>query len=211
MRDIVVSTFVTLDGVMQAPGGPEEDPGGGFAHGGWSAGYWDDTLARAMGASLARPFDLLLGRKTYEIFAAYWPHAAGEAFADALNLARKYVVSATLERAEWRSTTVVRPGETGVPAQIRRLKEQDGPELQVHGSGRLIRTLLAHDLVVRYFLKTYPVLLGTGQRLFGDGTAPGGLRLVGSETSTTGGIIATYERAGEVRYGSFAPEPSGQR
>jgi dihydrofolate reductase len=211
MRDIVVSTFVTLDGVMQAPGGPEEDASGGFPHGGWSAGYWDDVLARAMGESLGRPFDLLLGRKTYEIFAAYWPHASGEAFADALNSATKYVVSATLDQAEWQPSTVIRPGALGVPEQLRRLKEQDGPELQVHGSGRLIQTLLAHDLVDRYFLKVYPVLLGTGKRLFGEGAVPAGLRLVGSTTSTTGVIIATYERAGEVRSGSFAPEPSGPR
>ena len=208
MRKIRGSAFVSLDGVMQAPGGPEEDPSGSFTHGGWSGGYWDDVVAQAMRESLGQPFDLLLGRKTYEIFAAFWPHASGEEFADPLNNARKYVVSATLDKADWQHTTVIRPGALGVPEQIRRLKAQDGPELQVHGSGQLIQTLIAHDLVDRYFLKTYPVLLGTGKRLFGEGAAPGGLRLVGSETSTTGVIIATYERAGEVRYGSFAPETS---
>lgn len=211
MRNIVVSTFVTLDGVLQAPGGPEEDRDSGFTHGGWSAGYWDDVLARAMGASLDRPFDLLLGRRTYEIFAAYWPHAVGQEFADALNHATKYVVSSTLEKAEWQRSIVIRPGERDLPEQLRRLKEQDGPALQVHGSGQLIQSLIAHDLVDRYFLKIYPVLLGTGKRLFGEGTAPAGLRLVGSETSTTGVIIATYERAGEVRYASFAPDVSGER
>jgi dihydrofolate reductase len=211
VRDIVVSTFVTLDGVMQAPGGPEEDPSGGFAHGGWSGGYWDDVVARAMGESMSKPFDLLLGRRTYEIFAAYWPHATAEEGADALNNATKYVVSTTLAQAEWQHSTVIRPGERDVPEQIRRLKEQDGPELQVHGSSRLIQTLIAHDLVDRYFLKVYPVLLGTGKRLFGEGAVPAGLRLVGSTTSTTGVVIATYERAGEIRYGSFAPESSAPR
>ncbi|HEV7214187.1 MAG TPA: dihydrofolate reductase family protein [Chloroflexota bacterium] len=211
MRDIVVSTFVTLDGVMQAPGGPEEDPSGGFAHGGWSGGYWDDVVARAMGESMSKPFDLLLGRRTYEIFAAYWPHATAEEGAAALNNATKYVVSTTLAQAEWQHSTVIRPGERDVPEQIRRLKEQDGPELQVHGSSRLIQTLIAHDLVDRYFLKVYPVLLGTGKRLFGEGAVPAGLRLVGSTTSTTGVVIATYERAGEIRYGSFAPESSAPR
>ena len=211
MRKLTGAVFVSLDGVMQAPGGPQEDPSGGFAHGGWSAGYWDDALGRAMAASLAKPFDLLLGRKTYEIFAAYWPRATGEEFANALNSARKYVVSTTLDTAEWQNSTVIRPSERDVPEQLRRLKEQDGPELQVHGSSRLIQTLIAHDLVDRYFLKIYPVLLGAGKRLFGEGTGPAGLRLVGSETTTTGVVIATYERAGEVRSGSFVPEASGQR
>ena len=206
MRSIVVSTFVTLDGVMQAPGGPEEDPAGGFTHGGWSVGYWDDVIGQAMGESMGKPFDLLLGRKTYDIFAAYWPNAPAEEGADALNNATKYVVSTTLDTAEWQNSQLICPGEHDVPEQIRRLKEQDGPEIQVHGSGQLIQTLIKHDLVDRYFLRIFPVLLGTGKRLFGDGTIPAGLRLVDSKTSTTGVIIATYERAGEIRYGSFAPQ-----
>lgn len=211
MRHIVVSTFVTLDGVMQAPGGPEEDPSGGFAHGGWSAGYWDDVIGQAMGESMGKPFDLLLGRKTYEIFAAYWPNATAEEGADALNNARKYVVSTTLERAEWQNSVLIRPGERDVPDQIRRLKEQEGPEIQVHGSSQLIQTLIKHDLVDRYFLKIFPVVLGTGKRLFGEGTAPAGLRLVDSKSSRTGVVIATYERAGEISYGSFAGESAGPR
>jgi dihydrofolate reductase len=206
VRNIVVSTFVTLDGVMQGPGGPEEDPTGGFTHGGWSVNYWDDVMGQAMGESMGKPFDLLLGRKTYEIFAAYWPNAPAEAGADALNNATKYVVSTTLDKAEWQNSQLIRPGERDVPEQIRRLREQDGPEIQVHGSGQLIQTLIKHDLVDRYFLRIFPVLLGTGKRLFGDGTVPAGLRLVDSKTSTTGVIIATYERAGEIRYGSFALE-----
>ncbi len=205
MREIVISTFVTLDSVMQAPGGPEEDPSDGFAHGGWSVGYWDDVLAQAMAESMGRPFDLLLGRKTYEIFAGYWPTAPAEAGGDVLNNATKYVVSSTLDRAGWQNSHVIRPGDLDVPAQIRQVKEQDGPELQVHGSSQLIQTLIGHDLVDRYFLRIYPVLLGTGKRLFGGGTIPAGLRLVDSKPSTTGVIIATYERAGEIRYGSFAP------
>ena len=163
-------------------------------------------MGQAMGESMGKPFDLLLGRKTYEIFAAYWPNAPAEEGADALNNATKYVVSTTLDKAEWQNSQLIRPGERAVPEQIHRLKEQDGPEIQVHGSGQLIQTLIQHDLVDRYFLRIFPVLLGTGKRLFGDGAIPAGLRLVDSKTSTTGVIIATYERAGEIRYGSFAPQ-----
>jgi dihydrofolate reductase len=206
MRNIVVGTFLTLDGVMQAPGGPEEDPSGGFAHGGWSVTYWDDDMGRHMDASIAEPFDLLLGRKTYEIFAAHWPHVTGEPMADALNRATKYVVSTTLDRADWRGSVVIRPGDASVPEQIRRLKEEDGPEIQVHGSGELIQALLAHDLIDRFRLMIFPVVLGSGRRLFGGGAVPAGLRLVEAKTSTTGVILATYERAGAIRYGSFALE-----
>ncbi|HET7034836.1 MAG TPA: dihydrofolate reductase family protein [Thermomicrobiaceae bacterium] len=211
MRDIIISTFVTLDGIMQAPGGPEEDPSGGFAHGGWSVGYWDDAIGQAMAESMGKPFDLLLGRKTYEIFAAYWPHATAEEGAEQLNNARKYVVSTTLDRASWQNSVLISPRERDVPDQIRRLKEQEGPEIQVHGSSRLIQTLIQHDLIDRYFLKIFPVLLGTGKRLFGDGSNPAGLRLLDSRTSTTGVIIATYERAGDVRSGSFGGESGGEQ
>ncbi len=206
MRKLVVQTFLTLDGVMQAPGGPGEDDDGGFVHGGWSVNYWDDLMGQSMDESIATPFDLLLGRKTYEIFAAHWPHVTGDPMADALNRATKYVVSTMLAKAEWRNSVLIRPGERDVPEQIRRLKEQDGPEIQVHGSGQLIQTLLKHDLVDRYRLMIFPVLLGSGKRLFADGTVPAGLRLVDTKTSTTGVIIATYERAGEIKYGSFALE-----
>jgi dihydrofolate reductase len=204
VRNIVVGTFLSLDGVMQAPGGPEEDPTGGFVHGGWSVNYWDDLMGQRMDESITKPFDLLLGRKTYEIFAAHWPHVTGDPMADALNGATKYVVSTTLGKAEWRNSILIRPGERDVPDQIRRLKEQDGPEIQVHGSGQLIQTLLKHDLVDRYRLMIFPVLLGSGKRLFADGTSPAGLRLVETKTSTTGVIIAAYERAGGINYGSFA-------
>ena len=202
MRKIAVNTFLSLDGVMQAPGGPEEDPTGGFEHGGWSVNYWDDVMGQVMGEAMAKPADLLLGRKTYEIFAAHWPHT-DEPGADSLNNARKYVVSTTLERADWQNST---PMTGDVVPQIRRLKEQDGPELQVHGSSDLIQTLLEHDLVDELRLWIFPLVLGRGKRLFGDGAIPAGLRLVDSKTSTTGVIIATYERAGAITPGSFALE-----
>ncbi len=178
MRRLVVLSFITLDGVMQAPGGPEEDTTGGFKYGGWSVGYWDDSLAAAMGQQMSKPYDLLLGRKTYEIFAAYWPHAKDE-FAAKINTARKYVVSRTLSRVDWQNSTLV---NGDVPREIKRLKEQDGPELQVHGSGNLIQTLHKHSLVDELRLKIYPVALGTGKRLFAEGTIPAGLKLVDFKT-----------------------------
>ena len=201
MRKIIVSTFLSLDGVMQAPGGPGEDPDGGFAHGGWSVNYWDDRMGQIMDEFLGTPFDLLLGRKTYEIFAAYWPHASDEQGAAPLNAATKYVVSTTLASADWGPSVLIGQDVVG---QITRLKQQDGPELQVHGSSQLIQTLIAHNLVDAYRLMIFPVLLGRGKRLFGDGVIPAGLRLVDTRTSTTGVIIAIYEPAGGITYGSFA-------
>lgn len=203
MRKIIVSTFVSLDGVMQAPGGPGEDPSGGFQHEGWMVNYWDDQLAEFMGETMGRPFDLLLGRKTYEIFAAYWPHASEEEGAGPLNAATKYVVSTTLASADWGPSVLIREN---VPEQIARLKEGDGPELQVHGSSQLIQTLLANNLIDEYRVSIFPVLLGSGKRLFGDGVVPSGLRLIDSRTSTTGAIMARYEPAGAIQYGSFATE-----
>ena len=200
-RKLVVLTFVTLDGVMQAPGGPEEDPSGGFKHGGWVAGYWDDFMGNVMAEQMKGPFDLLLGRKTYEIFAAYWPHAGAEQpGAKQLNSARKFVVSKTLKRLDWANSVLV---SGNVPQEISRLKKQDGPELQVHGSGNLIQTLLKNDLVDEFRLKVFPLTLGAGKRLFAEGTAPAGFRLIDSKTSTRGVIIATYERAGEIKTGSM--------
>lgn len=203
MRKIVVSTFLSLDGVMQAPGGPGEDPTGGFEHGGWSVNYWDDVMGQWMTESMGVPFDLLLGRKTYEIFAAHWPHAPEEEGASILNNARKYVVTTTLDRADWQNSTLVK-GD--VVIEIRRLKEQDGPEIQVHGSANLIQTLLKHDLVDELRLMVFPLVLGRGKRLFGEGTIPVGLKLVDSKVATTGVVIARYERAGEIQTGSFALE-----
>ncbi len=207
MRKLVVSTFLTLDGVMQAPGGPEEDGTGRFAHGGWSVNYWDEFMDEVMGEATSRPFAMLLGRKTYEIFAAHWPDAPAEAGADVFNNATKYVASRTLDRVEWQNSILL---EGDAAEAVARLKGEGGPEIQVHGSGNLIQTLLANDLVDEYRLMLFPLVLGAGKRLFGDGSIPRGLKLVDSKTSTTGVLIATYERGGEVEYGSFALEEPTQ-
>jgi dihydrofolate reductase len=203
MRKLIVNTFLTVDGVMQAPGGPEEDPTEGFPHGGWSVNYWDDLMGQRMGEFMGKPFDLLLGRKTYEIFAAYWPYVSENPAADALNSARKYVASRTLDTVDWDNSTLI---EGDVAEGVAKLKEQSGPEIQVHGSANLIQTLLEHDLVDEFGLWIFPVVLGSGKRLFADGAVPAGLKLVDSQTSTTGVLIMRYERAGEVEYGTFAME-----
>lgn len=204
MRKLIVASFVTIDGVMQAPGGPEEDTAGGFKYGGWTVGYWDDFLGGVMDEQMAKPFDLLLGRKTYEIFAAYWPYAkSDDPIAGKFNSAKKYVVSTTLEKLDWSNSTLVK-GD--IVQEIKKLKQQDGPELQVYGSGKLIQTLMKHDLIDEFRLKIFPVTLGIGKRLFDDGTIPAGFKLIDSKTSTTGVIVATYERAGKVKTGSFALE-----
>jgi dihydrofolate reductase len=208
MRPLVVNTFLTLDGVMQAPGGPEEDPTGGFTHGGWSAGYWDDAMAARMGEVMGKPFDLLLGRKTYEIFAAHWPHVPDQPGAAELNSARKYVASRTLDTLGWQNSTLL---EGDVAEAVAKLKAEDGPEIQVHGSADLIQTLLEHDLVDQLNVMIFPLVLGSGKRLFGEGTAPAGFELADSGTSSTGVITATYRRAGEIKYGSFAlDEPTAE-
>jgi dihydrofolate reductase len=202
MRRLIVSTFITLDGVMQAPGGPGEDDSGGFAHGGWSVNYWDDQMGQVMGAAMSVPFDLVLGRKTYDIFAAYWPHASEDA-AKPLNDATKYVASRSRPTLEWRKSVLI---EGDAAEGVAALKADDGPELQVHGSGNLIQTLMRHNLVDEYRLWVFPCVLGSGKRLFADGAIPSGLRLVESTVSTTGVVIGTYEPAGEIVLGSFAPD-----
>jgi dihydrofolate reductase len=207
MRKLKVNTFVSLDGVMQAPGGPEEDPTGGFKYGGWSVNYWDDVMGEAMDEA-ALPEEMLLGRGTYEIFAAHWPSVSGDPMADALNGARKHVASRTLDEVTWNNSTLI---DGDVAEYVAALKDQDGPEIQVHGSWGLIQTLLEHDLVDELRLMIFPLVLGTGKRLFGDGAIPAGLKLVDSKTSTTGVLITTYERAGEIEPGSFAfEEPTEQ-
>jgi dihydrofolate reductase len=198
MRRLIVNTFVSLDGVMQAPGGPDEDPVGGFEHGGWAVNYWDDEMMGRMAAP-ERPYELLLGRGTYEIFAAHWPYAEGP-IADLLNGMRKHVASTTLDRLDWDNSTLI-PGD--VPEYVGALKREDGPEIQVHGSPGLIQTLLRHDLIDELRVWTFPLLLGTGKRLFGDGTVPAALRLLDHEATATGVTISTYERAGEIDSGSF--------
>lgn len=200
MRDLVVNSFVTFDGVMQAPGGPEEDPSGGFEYGGWVAGYWDTELAEAKGKTMSDPYDLVLGRKTYEIFAAYWPHAE-EPPAEELNAATKHVASTTRRELEWENSTLI---EGNVADGIRAIKEGDGPELQVHGSANLIQTLLAHDLVDEFRLQIFPVVFGKGKRLFDSGTVPAALEPVSSKALPSGVIIASFRRGGEPKLGSFA-------
>lgn len=204
MRKLVTSTFLTLDGIMQAPGGPGEDDSGGFQWGGWSVNYWDDMMDQAMGEIMGKPYELLLGRKTYEIFAAYWPNAKDEPGANELNNARKYVVSRTLERVDWNNSTLIRGDAV---EEITRLKGLDGPELQVHGSSNLIQTLLKHNLIDEMHLLIYPVVIGAGKRFFGEGAHPSGLKLIDSKTSARGVIITTYEPGSELKTGTFAPDP----
>ena len=201
MRKLIVLSFITLDGVMQAPGGPEEDPSGNFKFGGWTVGYFDDVTGSVMGEQMGHPFDLLLGRRTYDIFASYWPKADDET-ARAINKAKKYVVSKRPVSQDWEGTIAI----TGdVVEQVNKVKAESGPDLQVHGSGNLIQTLLKHDLVDELWLKTFPVVLGTGKRLFADGALATGWQLLKSQVTPSGVVVASYARAGEVKIGSFAP------
>jgi dihydrofolate reductase len=203
MRKLIVGTFLTLDGVMQAPGGPEEDPSGDFAYGGWSVTYWDDMMGQVMGEMMSVPFDILLGRRTYDLFAAYWPKAPEEAGGKPLNEATKYVVSRGQPTLEWGPSVLI---EGDAAEGVAELKKQDGPELQVHGSGNLVQTLMRHNLVDEYRLWVFPLVIGSGKRLFADGTIPAALKLVDRKVSTTGVVIGTYEPAGEIVTGSFAME-----
>ena len=206
MRKLIVLSFITLDGVMQAPGGPGEDDSGGFKYGGWSVGYFDDFLGNVMTEQMGHPFDLLLGRKTYDIFAGYWPQVKDETGAG-INRAKKYVVSHRPVNLDWKTTV---PINGDVAGKIKQLKKDDGPEIQVHGSGNLIQTLLKNDLVDEFWLKTFPVALGSGKRLFAEGTMPAGFTLKESRTSPTGVIVSSYAPAGDVKLGSFELTPSGQ-
>jgi dihydrofolate reductase len=200
MRELIVQTFLTLDGVMQAPGGPGEDDESGFALGGWSVNFWDDVIDEYMAEVTGTPFAMVLGRVTYEIFAAFWPTAPEEAGGKLFNEATKYVASRGRPALEWRNSVLI---EGDAADGIAKLKQEDGPELQVHGSANLIQTLLANDLVDRFRLMVFPVVVGSGKRLFAEGTLPGALKLVDSKVSTTGVTIATYEPAGELVTGSF--------
>lgn len=198
MRKLIVLSFISLDGVMQAPGGPDEDPSSGFTLGGWTFPYFDEFLGKVMDEQMGKPFDLLLGRKTFDIFAAYWPQHQEEG--PGINKATKYVVSKTLTEHDW-DKTVVLSGD--VVDEIRKLKQSEGSDLQVHGSGELIQTLLANDLVDELWLKIFPVTLGKGKRLFGDGTIPAAFKLVEATSSPSGVMVATLHREGEVKTGSF--------
>jgi dihydrofolate reductase len=200
MRKLIVQTFLTLDGVMQAPGGPGEDDDGGFTQGGWSVTYWDDQMGEVIGEATSRPFAMVLGRKSYDILSSYWPTAPEEAGGKVFNDATKYVASRGRPTLEW-SNSVLIEGDAG--DGLAALKKEDGPELQVHGSANLIQTLLRNNLVDEYRLWLFPVVIGTGKRLFADGTIPSGLKLLDSKVSSTGVVIATYEPAGEIPIGSF--------
>lgn len=203
MRKIITSTFVTMDGVIQAPGGPEEDPTNGFTWGGWTANYWDEVMGSVMNESMSKPFDLLLGRRTYEIFAAHWPYVKDDPIADTFNNTGKYVVSHQPIELTWKQSKLI----TGdVPEALIKLKAETGNDLWVHGSGNFIQTLLANELVDTMHVWIFPVTIGKGKRLFAEGTKPKGMKLTATNHSTTGVIIATYEPAGDLQTGSFALE-----
>jgi dihydrofolate reductase len=200
---LALHTFLTLDGVMQAPGGPDEDTEGGFSHGGWSFPYGDDDFGTAVTGWFANVDAFLLGRKTYDIFATHWPKVtdADDPVASKLNALPKYVASTTLKSGSWNNTTLLGPD---VVAEVTKLKERPGNELQVHGSGNLAHTLIEHDLIDEYRLLYFPVHLGSGKKLFRDGAKAAALRLTSSTTTSSGVVIATYEPAGAVQYGTYA-------
>lgn len=205
MRKIIGGVFQSLDGVIQAPGGPTEDPTGGFQLGGWTATFWDEKMGAAMGGVFGAPFDLLLGRKTYEIFAAHWPYVPeGDPFGATFTKAAKYVLTSGSEKLEWQNSHRL----ANIDA-VKKLKSEGGPDLLIQGSSTLYPQLFAANLVDRLFVMTFPVVLGKGKRLFGEGTSSIGMKLASSDVSTTGVVIATYEPAGKVPVGSFAlPNPS---
>jgi len=208
MRKVITTTFVTLDGVLQAPGGPEEDPTNNFTWGGWIWNYSDELTGKVMDGFMKQPFDLLLGRRTYEIFAAFWPYTKNDpVIADKFNSTHKYVVSHKGMELDWQNSSLI----TGdVVAEIRKLKAQTGADLWVYGSGNLIQTLLANQLVDTFYVWVFPVIIGRGKRLFAEGAKPQGLKLVDSKISTSGVIIATYEPSGEPKTNSPALEEPGE-
>jgi dihydrofolate reductase len=214
MRKIIAAAFVSLDGVMQAPGGPEEDPTGGFEYGGWLPAFWDDELSAALDKNFAAPFDLLLGRRTYDIFAAHWPHiqvdpsasdfdALNADIANTFNRITKYVATHRPETLDWQNSESL---GADIVATLRKLKQGDGPDLMTQGSSELLRILFENDLVDELRVFTFPLLLGKGKRMFGNASAPHTLTLASSSISPNGVVIATYERAGAVQTGSFALE-----
>jgi len=198
MRKLVVLTFVSLDGVMQAPGGKGEDPSNDFEHEGWSVPYFDQKLGEEMSQQMSEPFDLLLGRKTYDLFAAYWPSHPQEG--EGINKATKYVVSNGAVDTSWKETIQIR-GD--IIAEIKKLKQQNGPMLQVHGSSMLLQALWANNVVDELWLKIFPVVIGKGKRLFEQGVKPTAFELVKSSTTPSGVLIANYRLSGEVKTGSF--------
>jgi len=200
---LTLHTFLTLDGVMQAPGGPEEDPDGGFGYGGWSFPYGDEGFGAAMTGWFEHASAFLLGRKTYQIFSGHWPRVTdpGDPIATKLNALPKYVASTTLASADWQHSSIL---SGDVATEVAKLKEQPGDELQVHGSGGLAQTLIDHDLIDEYRLLVFPVHLGSGKKLFRDGAKAAALRLISATTTGTGVVLATYQPDGPVRLGSYA-------
>ena len=202
MRKIIASTFVSLDGVMQAPGGPQEDPVNGFNFGGWVFHYWDEESGKVIDELFAKPFALLLGRKTYDIFAAHWPYQ-DDSISAVFNPATKYVATHRPDTLTWENSKAL---GSDIVASLKKIKQEDGPDLLIQGSGNLIQTLRANDLIDEMTVMTFPLLLGKGKRLFEGGATPGALKLNRSSISSKGVIIATYERSGEVPTGSFADD-----
>ncbi len=199
MRKVIVLEFITLDGVIQAGGGPDEDTSGGFAYGGWQAPYSDDVLGTVMNKQMSMPFDLLLGRKTFEIWAPYWPKHA-DIWPGAMT-ATKYVASNTMTSHEWQRSVFL-GGD--IAEKVSKLKQEPGPNLHVYGSANLVQTLMKHDLVDAFWLKIYPLTLGSGKRLFVEGTIPAAFKLTESQVSPGGIIIANYERAGAITTGTLS-------
>ena len=203
MRKIIVSTFITMDGVLQAPGGPEEDPSNQFKWGGWTFHYWDDLMNNTMGKIMSGPFDLLLGRRTYEIFAAHWPYQENDPIGETFNRIQKYVVATTAVDLSWQNSTLI----TGdIITELKKLKEQDGPDLLVNGSGKLVQSLLSNHLVDELHTWIFPLTLGSGKKLFEEGTQAIQWKLTDTTVSTTGVIIASYIPGGKVKTGSFVPD-----
>jgi dihydrofolate reductase len=202
MRKIIVGAFVSLDGVMQAPGGPHEDPVGGFKFGGWAFPYFDEAMGEAVGEMFAKPFDLLLGRKTYDIFAAHWPYAgADDPIGPLFDRITKYVATRNPDlKLDWQNSQTL---GTDVVDALRKLKSEEGPDLLTQGSTNLLQTLFRNDLVDEMYVMFFPVVLGKGKKLFGDDTMPMALKLVSSKVSGTGVTVNKYVRAGEVVTGSF--------
>lgn len=193
MRKVIVLEHISLDGVIQAPGGPDEDTSGGFAYGGWIAPYADATLGTALRRQMNLPFDLLLGRKTFDIWAPYWPQHADAWLG--VNAATKYVASNTLTSGEWLPSVFL---NGDIAKKVAEIKQQPGPDLHVWGSGCLIQTLLKHDLVDAFWLMIYPITLGGGKRLFADGAIPAAFKVTESQITSKGVIVVNYERAGAI-------------
>jgi dihydrofolate reductase len=198
MRKLIVLEHISLDGVIQAPGGPDEDPSGGFKYGGWISSYSDEILGTALRKKMNLPFDLLLGRKTFEIWAPYWPYH-GEAW-PGVNKATKYVASNTLTSAEWQPCVFL---SGDIPSKVAIIKQEPGPDLNVWGSGDLLQTLIRHDLVDAFWLMIYPITLGGGKRLFADGAIPAAFKVTESVVTPCGAIVVNYERAGGITTGSM--------